>query len=1102
EAWLPFCLACIALALGNYAYRNGALDFITVARQFRRRDWLLYLLQRLRRQVSTCWPIRSCKRSSTDSSNQSKRCDYQSEKATQRWKRTRRLSDAAINYSVIKSTASEATKLQSNLLSSFGLSSLAELLPCLKQLKPSQISQLGKAAVSSTVAKGQQLLCQPTYGVIFIDSGLIEVQLLNDKDVIEYIPPGEIVFSALMLLKWIYACQAPGGSHSRYLRLAAVTDTKIRWLPFDALLEALAYDREFDNNILVIQCWRQFTRVTARGLAPLLLPDEAPVPWLNNDNAVSINNNNNHNHKTVAELLGVDEINSCACTTVNCGSDQIKFDNNYGHALSTTVSNVDVVVQAGSGQVGELICVLRGNLWQRVNGQTMLVGRPGDLVGQLEFLSRLPLASGGSIYCLSNCTAQLVRINLPLAAATDKTLIPTVANHLAKQFLHSLLSRPDVPLTVLLEPIARYVSLRIGQALPLESVDNCYFYVVSGRLQDFLKFPYDEASSASASPVTKECYSAGCLVNTTKASLYASSSSLATVVAAVRDSELIRLSRRLVDCLSVRCPAFSHRLVSAVAHRLLDSYRVTAADDASTLPLSDRHCIIALLPGQASIPVDLFAQQLAACLPGVVRRLSSDRARSVFGASVKCLNQSYPLSSTSADEILKHWIAAEEDSVARQDEASSKRLFLLLSLDYAPTAWTRAALRRSDRVLVLLEHNGCSVQPSLAEIYYSSLSSSCVLSSRRRMELILLHSTRRRVVPAGSTLPYLVARPWLSGHRHLRLPLRLRRIRDRGRVDEKSPPPAAADMCRLARHLSNGAIGLALGGGGARGAAHPAVLRLLANRGVPVDAVAGTSIGALVGALWSMETCPQSVQQTVKQMFADSSKKSSQAYDVTLPLVSLFRGGLLNSLLAQCFDVRRGIEDLWLPCYFITTELRSRKIRVLSRGSLWKAVRASMSYPVLLPPVWSDDGQDCLVDGCFVNNLPVDVLRQKSDGVIKVIAVDISDSNRLEPGRFRVYGDCLSGFSALLSPAGRYPRLIDVQMRLASITSNMRVTEQRLRSMHWCWYLTPPVQGFGIASFSQFQPVYDAAVDYLEDKWRRDSADGSLPTWLIDAAKR
>lgn len=208
-------------------------------------------------------------------------------------------------------------------------------------------------------------------------------------------------------------------------------------------------------------------------------------------------------------------------------------------------------------------------------------------------------------------------------------------------------------------------------------------------------------------------------------------------------------------------------------------------------------------------------------------------------------------------------------------------------------------------------------------------------------------------------------------------------------------------------------IGLVLGGGGAKGLAHIGVLKMLEEHQVPVDAIAGTSMGAVVGALYASGKTPEEIESIARSIdwvtvfddqtdrarinfrrkqddfnFLTDFKVSFQDGKLVLP-EGLIQGQKLFLEIADQLAESRTItefDQLPIPFKAVAADLETGDAIVMAEGDLVTAVFASMAIPGVVPPV--ERGSQILVDGGIANNLPVDVA--KSMGVDVVIAVDLS----------------------------------------------------------------------------------------------------------------
>ena len=174
---------------------------------------------------------------------------------------------------------------------------------------------------------------------------------------------------------------------------------------------------------------------------------------------------------------------------------------------------------------------------------------------------------------------------------------------------------------------------------------------------------------------------------------------------------------------------------------------------------------------------------------------------------------------------------------------------------------------------------------------------------------------------------------------------------------------------------------MALGSGSARGWAHIGVIRALSEAGIRIDYVAGTSIGALVGAVYASGEI-DALEEVVLQL---DWKEIAYLFDVVFPKSGLIDGKKV-SVFIQNHVKEINIEDLPLPFCAVSTDLTTGDEVAISKGNIIEAVRASISVPGIFTP-FKKNGK-ILVDGGLVNAVPVSVVRNM--GADFVIAVDLN----------------------------------------------------------------------------------------------------------------
>jgi len=187
--------------------------------------------------------------------------------------------------------------------------------------------------------------------------------------------------------------------------------------------------------------------------------------------------------------------------------------------------------------------------------------------------------------------------------------------------------------------------------------------------------------------------------------------------------------------------------------------------------------------------------------------------------------------------------------------------------------------------------------------------------------------------------------------------------------------------------LAKRKIGLALGSGAARGLAHIGVLEALEKEGVPIDLIAGTSAGAVVGALYAQGKGTGQIKSLVADL---NWKRLASLVDLALPKTGFIAGRKIKNLLASAIgDIE--FSDLKIPLSCIATDMRTGEEVVINQGPVLDAIRASISLPVVFT-VAKWQGR-YLIDGGLVNPVPVSVLkRMGADFTIAVnVMTDISE---------------------------------------------------------------------------------------------------------------
>jgi NTE family protein len=181
--------------------------------------------------------------------------------------------------------------------------------------------------------------------------------------------------------------------------------------------------------------------------------------------------------------------------------------------------------------------------------------------------------------------------------------------------------------------------------------------------------------------------------------------------------------------------------------------------------------------------------------------------------------------------------------------------------------------------------------------------------------------------------------------------------------------------------LSRKRVGLALSSGAARGLAHIGVLATLERKGIPIDMIAGTSMGAIVGGAYAAGKSIDQIKESVEGL---NLRQMAALADFTIPTSGLIKGKKLTGWLKAVIG-GGNFEDLKIPFACVATDINSGEGIVIKQGSVVEAVKASAAIPVIFTPTRYQDRY--LVDGGLVDPIPVAVLREM--GADFVIAVNV-----------------------------------------------------------------------------------------------------------------
>ena len=363
--------------------------------------------------------------------------------------------------------------------------------------------------------------------------------------------------------------------------------------------------------------------------------------------------------------------------------------------------------------------------------------------------------------------------------------------------------------------------------------------------------------------------------------------------------------------------------------------------------------------------------------------------------------------------------------------------------DTIDSAWTNLCLRQADRIFLLARADRPLPMRPLDLPAFKE-------RAMGMPQLLLVHEAGR-----SQNLPehFALRSGLFESHHHIRAGV-------------------TSDIGRLARFIAGRAVGLVLAGGGARGFAHIGVIKALMEAKVPFDHLGGTSMGAIIAAGLACEWGIEELTERMREAFVQTNPLN----DYTIPLIALVRGKKVSSRLREHFGEVM-IEEVAKPFFCVSSDLTSGRIHVHRQGALWRALRASVALPGILPPV-THHGH-LLVDGGVMNNLPVDVMAKQTQGPI--IASDVTGELDIRVRDDR-YGERPIWWLLWQRMRGT-PSIVSILMRSGTVGSEA----QRKLVLDQADYLfQPPLGDIGLRDWRSFDRAiaegYAHAATMIEQK--------------------
>lgn len=500
----------------------------------------------------------------------------------------------------------------------------------------------------------------------------------------------------------------------------------------------------------------------------------------------------------------------------------------------------------------------------------------------------------------------------------------------------------------------------------------------------------------------------------------------AASVYAVRESDLVRLSRESFEEISRQYPRIMMEITRILVNRLKNIYA----------PQSRGYSSVTM----AVVPVhdNRLAADCAARLEKAFSKIGTTR---VINAGV--LSDQFGIKDIAQ--------VPENDPrsiglIAWLEEQERTHSFVIYQAERERSTWTDRCLSHADQVLYIADFKHSHSSGGILKDAVDGKAQKQAAGAKK--VIVFIHDSETEI-PRGTG--GLVSSLQVSGFHHIR-------------------KQKQADFERLARIVSNRAIGLVLGGGGAKGIAHIGVIRALEEAGIPIDMVGGSSIGSIIGGMYAMGRSHDEMIRLSRKMFIEI----DPLHEYTLPLISLLRSKRALKMAEAAFG-DTWIEDLWINYFCISCNLSRSAVRVHREGPVGDATRASSSLPGIAVPVLFDN--EVHVDGGVINNLPGDVMRQQCGTVIVVQLGSVLDSKTgfdEFPSPWKLLFNKLVPFTKSMD----VPNILDILMSTIGAGSTMH-TKRVMESADLC--LVPPVDHVGMLAFKKLNKIADIGYRYTKE---------------------
>ncbi len=547
--------------------------------------------------------------------------------------------------------------------------------------------------------------------------------------------------------------------------------------------------------------------------------------------------------------------------------------------------------------------------------------------------------------------------------------------------------------------------------------DSLYF-VLSGRL---------EASVEQEDTETKKIGEIVRGETVGEMAIYTGEPRFATVTA-LRNSLLVKLSKEIFETVLKEYPQVSLNVTKLVIDRFKKNQDRIVSNHLINI------CFVAL---HDTLDVIKIADYVFSKLnkQNKVLKVDKNLVEQEFG----------PLPDEQGDESgeyskkLIHWLNNQE---ALNDN-------MIYVCDDKDEYWHNKCIRQADHIFIF---GDATLEPQVSTFEFEKIS-----TINAKTTLVLVHPNDTQT--PTNTRNWLDCRPWVDQNLHIR-----------SNVD--------SDYNRLARIVSEKAVGIVFAGGGAKGFAHLGVIKALQEFGVVFDYVGGTSVGSIMAMANAFQ---RPIDEVIKIGRKSAFFNPTKDFNF-LPILSIVKGKRLRAMINSALCELAGadsldITDTWRTLFIVATNFSRAEENAMFKGDLSTSIVASSSIPGIYPPVIIDG--DFYVDGGTFNNFPVDVM--KNSGVKKIIGIDfLIDKERkvslkMMPSNFEVIKDRLSFWR---KKKYRVPSLTStiVNSTILYSTSKRGVSKNML-DLH----LNPDVNKYGITAWSKYDEIVKIGYAYAKN---------------------